>query len=152
MAQARPGQARRLLCGTPDEPYVVSSLSRPSPHFPGMTLGHAADLDFENWAARGSSGQKAPDTQPAAGELRIRVEASGVNFADIMGRLGLYPDLPRIPVAPGYEVAGSVDVAGAEVDASWIGRDVFARPTSAATPTWFASRRSKSPATVQYVR
>ncbi|MGC9959079.1 alcohol dehydrogenase catalytic domain-containing protein, partial [Roseiarcus sp.] len=70
--------------------------------------------------------KEAPDPHPAAGELRIRVEASGVNFADIMGRLGLYPDLPRIPVVPGYEVAGRVDAAGAGADSSWIGRDVFA--------------------------
>jgi len=70
--------------------------------------------------------KEAPDPDPAAGELRIRVEASGVNFADIMGRLGLYPDLPRIPVVPGYEVAGRVDAAGAGADPSWIGRDVFA--------------------------
>ena len=56
--------------------------------------------------------KEAHDPQPAAGELRIRVEASGINFADIMGRLGLYPDLPRIPVVPGYEVAGRVDAAG----------------------------------------
>src|SRR5271170_7905363 len=53
--------------------------------------------------------KESPDPHPAAGELRIRVEACGVNFADIMGRLGLYPDLPRIPVVPGYEVAGRVD-------------------------------------------
>ena len=40
---------------------------------------------------------------------------------------GLYPDLPRIPVVPGYEVAGRVAPRpGAGVDASWIGRDVFA--------------------------
>ena len=70
--------------------------------------------------------KEAPDPHPAAGEVRIRVEASGINFADIMGRLGLYPDLPRIPVVPGYEVAGRVDAVGAGVDASWIGRDVFA--------------------------
>jgi synaptic vesicle membrane protein VAT-1 len=70
--------------------------------------------------------REAPDPQPAAGEMRVRVEASGVNFADIMGRLGLYPDLPRIPVVPGYEVAGRVDATGAGVDASWVGRDVFA--------------------------
>ncbi len=70
--------------------------------------------------------KEAPDPRPAAGELRIRVEASGVNFADIMGRLGLYPDLPRIPVVPGYEVAGRVDAIGAGVDEGWIGRDVFA--------------------------
>jgi synaptic vesicle membrane protein VAT-1 len=70
--------------------------------------------------------KEAPDPPPAAGELRIRVEASGVNFADIMGRLGLYPDLPRIPVVPGYEVAGRVDAVGPGIDASWMGRDVFA--------------------------
>src|ERR1700720_3476733 len=43
----------------------------------------------------------APDPEPKSGEVRIRVEASGVNFADVLGRLGLYPDLPRIPVVPG---------------------------------------------------
>jgi NADPH:quinone reductase-like Zn-dependent oxidoreductase len=68
----------------------------------------------------------APDPQPGAGEMRIRVEASGVNFADVMGRLGLYPDLPRIPVVPGYEVGGRVDAVGAGVDIGWVGRDVFA--------------------------
>ena len=47
--------------------------------------------------------KEAADPRPKAGEVRIRVEASGVNFADIMGRLGLYPDLPPIPVVPGHE-------------------------------------------------
>jgi synaptic vesicle membrane protein VAT-1 len=68
----------------------------------------------------------APDPEPKSGEVRIRVEASGVNFADVLGRLGLYPDLPPIPVVPGYEVSGRVDAAGAPADASWAGRDVFA--------------------------
>jgi len=70
--------------------------------------------------------KEAPDPTPQAGEVRIRVEASGVNFADIMGRMGLYPDLPPIPVVPGYEVGGTIDAIGAGVEASWIGRDVFA--------------------------
>jgi len=70
--------------------------------------------------------KEAPDPHPGAGEMRVRVEASGVNFADIMGRLGLYPDLPRIPVVPGYEVAGRVDEVGAGVEGDWVGRDVFA--------------------------
>ena len=70
--------------------------------------------------------KEAPDPTPAAGEIRVRVEASGVNFADIMGRLGIYPDLPPIPVVPGYEVAGRVDAVGAGVDAAWVGRDVIA--------------------------
>ena len=66
--------------------------------------------------------KEAPDRNPRAGEARIRVEASGVNFADVMGRMGLYPDLPRIPVVPGYEVAGRVDsVAGESLDGAALG-------------------------------
>lgn len=42
------------------------------------------------------------------GEVKIRVEVSGVNFADVIGRLGIYPDAPSIPYVPGYEVAGTV--------------------------------------------
>jgi synaptic vesicle membrane protein VAT-1 len=70
--------------------------------------------------------KEAPDPEPKAGEVRIRVEASGINFADIMGRTGVYPDLPPIPVVPGYEVGGRVDAVGAGVDANWNGRDVLA--------------------------
>jgi NADPH:quinone reductase-like Zn-dependent oxidoreductase len=66
------------------------------------------------------------DPLPTAGELRIRVAAAGVNFADIMGRLGIYPDLPKLPVVPGYEVAGVVDAVGDGVGSDWIGRDVLA--------------------------
>ena len=39
--------------------------------------------------------KEAPDPEPKANEVRVRVEASGVNFADILGRMGLYPDLPQ---------------------------------------------------------
>jgi len=70
--------------------------------------------------------KEAPDPEPKAGEVRIRVETSGVNFADIMGRLGIYPDLPPMPIVPGYEVAGRIDAVGEGVDAGWAGRDVFA--------------------------
>ena len=70
--------------------------------------------------------KEAPDPEPKAGEVRIRVEATGVNFADIMGRIGVYPDLPPMPVVPGYEVSGRVDAVGAGVDLNWAGRDVIA--------------------------
>lgn len=70
--------------------------------------------------------KEAPDPTAKAGEVRIRVEASGVNFADIMGRMGVYPDLPSIPVVPGYEVSGRIDAVGAGVEADWVGRDVIA--------------------------
>lgn len=70
--------------------------------------------------------KEAPDPQPKPGQVRIRVEASGVNFADIMGRRGLYPDLPPLPAVPGYEVSGRVDAVGAGVEAAFSGHDVIA--------------------------
>lgn len=69
--------------------------------------------------------REAPDPAPAAGELRVRVKASGINFADILARKGLYPDAPKLPCVVGYEVSGTVEAVGAGVDASWIGKDVF---------------------------
>lgn len=70
--------------------------------------------------------QRAPLPDPLPGEVRIRVAAMGVNFADIMGRLGIYPDAPRPPYIPGYEVAGTVDFVGDGVDPALIGQDVLA--------------------------
>ena len=70
--------------------------------------------------------REAPDPQPGPGQVRIRVEAAGINFADIMGRMGLYPDLPPMPVVVGYEVAGRVDAAGSGARGDWVGRDVLA--------------------------
>ncbi|MEK7484533.1 MAG: alcohol dehydrogenase, partial [Planctomycetota bacterium] len=40
---------------------------------------------------------------PKSGEVRIRVKAAGVNFADILARMGLYPDAPKFPAVVGYE-------------------------------------------------
>jgi NADPH:quinone reductase-like Zn-dependent oxidoreductase len=60
-----------------------------------------------------------PDRRLAPKDLRVRVEAAGVNFADLMGRVGLYPDAPPLPYAPGYEVAGVVEEAGAKADAAF---------------------------------
>lgn len=56
--------------------------------------------------------REAEDPAPKAGEVRIRVRASGINFADIMARLGFYPDAPKLPAVVGYEVAGDVDAVG----------------------------------------
>jgi NADPH:quinone reductase-like Zn-dependent oxidoreductase len=52
------------------------------------------------------------DPQPGPREVRIRVRAAGVNFADVLARLGLYPDAPGLPLVVGYEVAGVVDARG----------------------------------------
>ncbi|MGA7537724.1 MAG: zinc-binding dehydrogenase [Steroidobacteraceae bacterium] len=68
--------------------------------------------------------REAPDLHPQCGELRIRV--SGINFADILARKGLYPDAPKLPAVVGYEVSGIVDAVGQQVDTAWIGKGVFA--------------------------
>jgi synaptic vesicle membrane protein VAT-1 len=52
------------------------------------------------------------DPLPRSSEVRIRVEAIGVTFADLMGRMGLFPAATRIPFVPGYEVAGTVEIVG----------------------------------------
>lgn len=70
--------------------------------------------------------RESPDPQPRGNELRIRVKASGINFADILARQGLYPDAPKVPCVVGYEVSGSVDAAGPDARPQWIGREVIA--------------------------
>jgi NADPH:quinone reductase-like Zn-dependent oxidoreductase len=57
------------------------------------------------------------DPVPGSGQVRIRVRAAGINFADVLARLGLYPDSPPLPAVVGYEVAGVVDQAGLDVTA-----------------------------------
>ncbi|MEZ0314443.1 MAG: zinc-binding dehydrogenase [Myxococcota bacterium] len=49
------------------------------------------------------------DPEPGPGQLRIQVQACGINFADIMARIGVYPDAPPMPCVVGYEVAGIID-------------------------------------------
>ena len=60
--------------------------------------------------------REAPDPEPQAGEVRVRVRASGINFADVLARMGLYPDAPPLPGVVGYEVAGVVDGVGDGVE------------------------------------
>jgi NADPH:quinone reductase-like Zn-dependent oxidoreductase len=57
--------------------------------------------------------QERPDPEPGPSEVLIDVRAAGINFADIMARLGLYPDAPKPPCVIGYEVAGTVAGGGA---------------------------------------
>lgn len=54
--------------------------------------------------------------EPGPGEVRIDVEAAGVNFADVQQRRGLYPGGPEPPYVPGLEAAGTVDAVGEGVD------------------------------------
>jgi NADPH:quinone reductase-like Zn-dependent oxidoreductase len=53
-----------------------------------------------------------PDPPVGAGEVRIAVKAAGINFADTVARVGLYPDSPPVPCVVGYEVAGEIESVG----------------------------------------
>jgi NADPH:quinone reductase-like Zn-dependent oxidoreductase len=48
------------------------------------------------------------DPSLGPGEVRIDVAACGINFADTMARIGIYPDAPKPPCVVGYEVAGTI--------------------------------------------
>jgi len=70
--------------------------------------------------------REAPDPTPKVGEVRIRVRASGINFADLMARIGLYPDAPKVPCVVGYEVSGVIDQVGDDVPGLSVGDRVLA--------------------------
>jgi NADPH:quinone reductase-like Zn-dependent oxidoreductase len=55
--------------------------------------------------------RQVPDPQAKAGEVLIRVKAIGINFADLLQRMGLYPGTPKPPFVPGLEIAGVVEKA-----------------------------------------
>jgi NADPH:quinone reductase-like Zn-dependent oxidoreductase len=67
-----------------------------------------------------------PDPTVGPGEVRIAVAAAGVNFADVMARMGLYQDAPKPPCVVGYEVAGTVLELGEGVNGLSHGQRVLA--------------------------
>lgn len=70
--------------------------------------------------------EQRPDPVPGLGEVRIAVRAAGVNFAELMARMGVYPDAPRTPCVLGYEVAGEVESVGEGVEGVAAGEPVIA--------------------------
>ncbi|AUS79793.1 oxidoreductase [Actinoalloteichus sp. AHMU CJ021] len=82
-----------------------------------------------------------PDPVPAAGQVRVRVAASGVHLVDTQLRRGepagpaKAPDLPAVL---GREVAGTVDAVGDGVDRGWLGRRVVAHLGSVASAGGYA--------------
>lgn len=60
-----------------------------------------------------------PVPQPGAGQVLVRVHASGVNFIDTYLREGRYP--APLPFTPGQEAAGTVEVLGADVSGFAVG-------------------------------
>src|SRR5215218_6395436 len=70
--------------------------------------------------------QEKPDPPVGPGEVRIDVKAAGINFADTMARVGLYPEAPKPPCVVGYEVAGDIESVGDGVESVKVGDKVMA--------------------------
>jgi NADPH:quinone reductase-like Zn-dependent oxidoreductase len=70
-----------------------------------------------------------PSPTPKKGEVRIRVEAIGLNRAEIMFRTGLYLEQPKFPSSLGYEAAGVVEEVGPGVTGLSIGDRVSSIPS-----------------------
>lgn len=65
-----------------------------------------------------------PTPEPAEGEIRLKIRACGLNFADLLMARGQYQERPDLPFVMGMEVAGTVDALGAGVSGFAIGQPV----------------------------
>lgn len=66
-----------------------------------------------------------PSPVPGAGEVRVAVEAAGVNFPDFLVIQGKYQHKPALPFSPGAEIAGIVDAVGESVTSLKVGDKVL---------------------------
>lgn len=69
--------------------------------------------------------------EPAAGEVRLRVKAIGLNRAEVMFRRGMYLVAPKLPSKIGYEASGTVEAVGSDVDPALLGRTMSTVPAFA---------------------
>ncbi len=81
--------------------------------------GAANVLSFEQKQEEDTVRPLAPD------EVNVEVHYSGINFADIVMRLGFYKDAPPKPFVPGYEFSGVVTEVGADVKNLKVGDKVY---------------------------
>lgn len=66
--------------------------------------------------------------EPGAGEVRIRVEAVGLNRSEAMYRAGRYPTKPQLPSLIGYEGVGTIEALGPGVEGFAVGERVCVLP------------------------
>lgn len=77
--------------------------------------------------------EEMPASEPAAGEVRLKVAAIGINRAEVMFRQGVYLESPELPSRLGYEAAGTVDAVGPGVSGIQIGDRVSTIPSFSMT-------------------
>ena len=83
-----------------------------------------------DFGADGALGER-PIPEPGEGEVRVRVEAAGVNAVDVAVVAGYFKDYieTRLPLVPGLDLAGTIDAIGAGVTDFAVGDDVFGNVT-----------------------
>jgi len=64
--------------------------------------------------------------EPGPTEVRLKLLVTGVAFADVLMRYGMYPNMPPLPFSPGYDVVGIVDKLGRKASNVAIGDTVAA--------------------------
>lgn len=69
-----------------------------------------------------------PFQEPKSGEVRLKVQAIGLNRAEVMFRQGIYLEQPRVPARLGYEVSGVIDAVGPGVSGFRVGERVSTIP------------------------
>ena len=70
--------------------------------------------------------------EPKSGEVRVRVQATGVALPDVMAREGVHPETPAVPFTPGWDLVGVVDRLGDGISGVEPGQIVAAMPISGA--------------------
>ena len=112
--------------------------------------GGAEVLKVEEW----------PLVEPGEGEVRLTVEAIGINRAEVMFRQGQYLENPQLPSRLGYEAAGVVDAVGPGASGIQIGDRVSTIPSfsigtygvygeSAVVPAYAVARYPKSLSSIE---
>lgn len=116
--QQQPAQEKQ-----PDEPPPpAAAAASDAPQEPGSGPA-AAELSCRALVLTGFGGydkvklqvktQSQPQLKP--GEVLLRVKACGLNFAELLGRQGLYDLLPAPPVTMGMEGSGVIEAVGEDV-------------------------------------
>lgn len=82
------------------------------------TLGGPENLQLE----------ELPSRKPGEGEVKLRVNAVGLNRAELLFMQGRYFEQVELPSQMGYEASGVVESVGPGVDSSWIGKHVATVP------------------------
>ncbi len=81
-----------------------------------------------------------PDPQLAPGQVLVRVRAVGINFADLLQRMGIYPGTPKPPFVPGLEVSGVVEEVSSDPQSSIPGLQKGSRVVAMAPFSAYAER------------